>query len=522
MGPCHRRPECYSSWVHIGKAKGERGAGQGSAKVCSLITILSTHRSQATPPTPHLGSILYLALANCKGEEEQCCTYSQKGMETKERAHSEHKPARLLCYPDSTLLFASFSPLIFSGPSLFTDALPRAYCIVVEVPHMSNFSERPNFFSFVPNVVLAPRVASEGKWPRVMDYCRRRVVCDQDQWDIHKLDPVYNCFVPTTGMYLTITRKINAQFLGGSAQTHPRKSSQSEAQDSDNEHSASDVPMRKTTPIASLTFTVFASSDGFTSLGNPATLQSEASFSSLMFLASPSMPESPPESIPSSSMVSVITVWPGTTDLLPKWCKHMVLSSSAPCLPSATPAESSKPNIACQGITASVAPSFTVGPSNETDPNAPEPVPECSTLLPLASVASRPDPTLSKANTRPDKNAAHQAFHQQAVAQDAAQVLFTHPEPEIDQPIAIFSPVNPVDPLCIPWLSPRIDWQIVEAFFKEASHHMCVDHYKKRFHPDCWHSRGVFRTDDTCASMIILQALSPIRDTIKFPEAEAD
>ncbi|KAI1788730.1 hypothetical protein LXA43DRAFT_894168 [Ganoderma leucocontextum] len=184
------------------------------------------------------------------------------------------QPTRLLRYLDSTLIFASFNPLTFTGVSLCTDALTRARRVVVEVPHANDFSERPNWFSFVPNAVLAPGVASEGKWPRVVNYCGRWVVCDQDQWDIHKLDPVYDCFVPTAGMYPSITKKISAQFPGGGAQTRPGKREFSpegdlptpfhvskklrggaapypQARDGQGHHTGPDIPMGETTSATS-------------------------------------------------------------------------------------------------------------------------------------------------------------------------------------------------------------------------------------------------------------------------------
>ena len=81
------------------------------------------------------------------------------------------QPTRLLRHSDSTLLFASFNPLTGNGPSLSADALTHARRIVIEVPRTNDFSEKPNLFSFVPNALLSPGVASEGKLPRVVNYC---------------------------------------------------------------------------------------------------------------------------------------------------------------------------------------------------------------------------------------------------------------------------------------------------------------------------------------------------------------
>ena len=77
------------------------------------------------------------------------------------------QPARLLRHLDSTLLFASFNPSTSSGASLSTDARR----IVVEVTQANDPNDRPHSFSFVPSAGLAPGVVSEGKWPRVVNYC---------------------------------------------------------------------------------------------------------------------------------------------------------------------------------------------------------------------------------------------------------------------------------------------------------------------------------------------------------------
>jgi hypothetical protein len=38
--------------------------------------------------------------------------------------------------------------------------------------------------------------------------CRNIITCDQDQWDIHKLDPFYECFVPAQPLPPTIRAKV--------------------------------------------------------------------------------------------------------------------------------------------------------------------------------------------------------------------------------------------------------------------------------------------------------------------------
>lgn len=98
---------------------------------------------------------------------------------------------------------------------------------------------------------------------------------------------------------------------------------------------------------------------------------------------------------------------------------------------------------------------------------------------------------------------------------------------------ARFSYDNPVDILFVPWPvlhSPsafhvgQVTWKMVEAFFEAAAREMDFEDYRafvveslRRFHPDRWHSRGVFRTYDNelaqaleRACTIISQALTPI------------
>ncbi|PIL28477.1 hypothetical protein GSI_08515 [Ganoderma sinense ZZ0214-1] len=346
------------------------------------------------------------------------------------------QPSRLLRYPDSTLLFASFNPPFFSGTSLSADKLSRASCIVVEVPCANDAIERPNWFSFVPKAVLAPGVTSEGKWPRLVDYCGRWVFCDQDQWDIHKLDPAYDCFVPTTGMHPTITRKIDAQFPGGGTQICPGKRefspSSPEEQDSGNVHSDPDVLLGETTSAPSTTFTASAPSGGFASSGSLATLLSEDSWRYLISLATrssstldsstrPILSSSTATTSPldsstrpiSSSTATTSPVWPGATDHPPKRRKATVPSPSVRCPhPSAVTAKSSGPT---------------------------QPVPESS--VPLASVftasapdiapasASLPHPTPlpisgPEMNAGPDDDAA--ALHPASVMESPRQMAPAH------------------------------------------------------------------------------------------------
>jgi hypothetical protein len=74
-------------------------------------------------------------------------------------------------------------------------------------------------------------------------------MCDQDQWDIHKLDPFYDCFVPTPPQPPTIRSKVasTSPFTASSASSQPsafvdgskkrRPSSPTSSFDEENGHS---------------------------------------------------------------------------------------------------------------------------------------------------------------------------------------------------------------------------------------------------------------------------------------------
>ncbi|KAF8274538.1 hypothetical protein EI94DRAFT_692368 [Lactarius quietus] len=49
-------------------------------------------------------------------------------------------------------------------------------------------------------------------------------MCDQDQWDIHKLDPFYDCFVPAPPLHPTIRAKLAAASSFPSSSTSSRSS----------------------------------------------------------------------------------------------------------------------------------------------------------------------------------------------------------------------------------------------------------------------------------------------------------
>ncbi|KAI0709140.1 hypothetical protein C8Q76DRAFT_799171 [Earliella scabrosa] len=49
---------------------------------------------------------------------------------------------------------------------------------------------------FVESAARAPGMSGEGSWPRLAMVCGERIVLAEDQWDIYKLDPAYDCYVP--------------------------------------------------------------------------------------------------------------------------------------------------------------------------------------------------------------------------------------------------------------------------------------------------------------------------------------
>ncbi|KAI0268717.1 hypothetical protein BC834DRAFT_650355 [Gloeopeniophorella convolvens] len=117
------------------------------------------------------------------------------------------QPQRVLRHPDARLSFASFHPRTASNVPVYPteDASSNPKRIVIETRPGGIFNWR-----FVPRARLAEGVSDEGTWPRVVDILGNAVICDQDQWDIHKLDPFYECFVPALPQLPTIRAKVAA------------------------------------------------------------------------------------------------------------------------------------------------------------------------------------------------------------------------------------------------------------------------------------------------------------------------
>ncbi|PFH51481.1 hypothetical protein AMATHDRAFT_80212 [Amanita thiersii Skay4041] len=119
------------------------------------------------------------------------------------------QPLRLLRHPTSTLLFAAFDPLTATVQRDLPDIhkrsldkeLYRPKRVVVEIALNGG-----RYWRFVPNARREEGVVDEGSWPRDVDICGEIYNCTQDQWDIHKLDPQYDCCVWNSPQLSTIRR----------------------------------------------------------------------------------------------------------------------------------------------------------------------------------------------------------------------------------------------------------------------------------------------------------------------------
>lgn len=104
---------------------------------------------------------------------------------------------RILRSPESKLLFASFDPYIaipqeivdLANLSLQDDRC-RPKRIVVEMD-----PGRGTFWRWIPSARKQENVDNEGEFPRIVLICGQHCWISQEQWDIYKLDPIYDCFV---------------------------------------------------------------------------------------------------------------------------------------------------------------------------------------------------------------------------------------------------------------------------------------------------------------------------------------
>ncbi|KIY50365.1 hypothetical protein FISHEDRAFT_71968 [Fistulina hepatica ATCC 64428] len=114
---------------------------------------------------------------------------------------------RILRHPQAILLFATYDP--FAASSSSTPAIlppsaskqSRTKRIVCEFLADGSFAT----WRFVPDARLYDGIPDEGTWPRAVDICGQFVYMDENQWDIYKLDPCYECLVGAR--YSTMIRK---------------------------------------------------------------------------------------------------------------------------------------------------------------------------------------------------------------------------------------------------------------------------------------------------------------------------
>ena len=134
--------------------------------------------------------------------------------------------ARLLRLPGTILSFAAFHPRAASSEIhidvdklSLNEELYRPKRVVIET-----LPDGDSFWRFVPRARRGIGVEDEGAWPRVINICgyvstkhvpylvndissRELIECSQDQWDIYKLDPEYDCYVQASPEMTIVTRK---------------------------------------------------------------------------------------------------------------------------------------------------------------------------------------------------------------------------------------------------------------------------------------------------------------------------
>ncbi|KAL0955909.1 hypothetical protein HGRIS_002100 [Hohenbuehelia grisea] len=124
------------------------------------------------------------------------------------------QPARLLRVPNGTLAFASFDPRTATSSSDIPDVRKLSLNAELYRPKRVVLETLPNgqtFWRFVPKARWEEGVLDEGAWPRTIDICGQLVECSQDQWDIYKLDPMYECCVRVEPELTVISRVASYQ-----------------------------------------------------------------------------------------------------------------------------------------------------------------------------------------------------------------------------------------------------------------------------------------------------------------------
>ncbi|KDR75897.1 hypothetical protein GALMADRAFT_68821 [Galerina marginata CBS 339.88] len=124
------------------------------------------------------------------------------------------QPSRLLRYSNSTLSFASFDPDIaapigisrLGSLSLSDEQCPPKRIVIETIPG------KGTFWRWIPRARKVEHVMDEGTFPRVVLLCGQAVVISQEQWDIYKLDPLYDCFVDDFSRPSVISKKASPMF----------------------------------------------------------------------------------------------------------------------------------------------------------------------------------------------------------------------------------------------------------------------------------------------------------------------
>ncbi|KZT43658.1 hypothetical protein SISSUDRAFT_1040138 [Sistotremastrum suecicum HHB10207 ss-3] len=63
---------------------------------------------------------------------------------------------------------------------------------------------------WVPHAIMEEGVENEGVWPSEVQFCGSRYIFSRDQWDVHVLDPAYDCLLRIAPHCPVITRKAAA------------------------------------------------------------------------------------------------------------------------------------------------------------------------------------------------------------------------------------------------------------------------------------------------------------------------
>ncbi|THH00502.1 hypothetical protein EW026_g2040 [Hermanssonia centrifuga] len=109
---------------------------------------------------------------------------------------------RLLDTPNSTLFFASFDPHTASHNTRIPSTKDESGRRVV----IETLATGESIWRWVPRAKGVENTTEEGVWPRTIDICGQHFFCSQEQWDIYKLDPAYECTILPFPELSTITR----------------------------------------------------------------------------------------------------------------------------------------------------------------------------------------------------------------------------------------------------------------------------------------------------------------------------